>query len=502
MRELRVDVEMWLNRYLLVGVGQLDMTAMVSSGMDLLHRHKLVLPADLALLFRVLLRLQGLGRGVGMEVRVTELLQPYVSRMMADHFEPPAHRPQRQPGRRSWEHLVSGLPEDIQAVLEQLRTGNLGVDFRVRDPDHAVDHLVDGGRDRGLGAGRRPADLPPRRPAGGRPLDPRAHRCRCRHRHLAAAGRRPRNERDRGSPAPGASARRVGGDAVAGVVERPTAKRLTTTALRGCNFEVGIEREVVGREVELDRLYRLIAGAVEHGGALLVIGDPGIGKSTLLRAAADHAGAAGFLVLGTTGVESEATLPYAGLYELLRPVLDGLDALPPAQRDALSKAFGIVVGSTPEPFLVALATLNLLAELATTRPLYVGVDDVQWLDGPTQAALAFVARRVSGDPIVVVGTTRRGFSGPFHTAGLEELDVVELSESAAREVLETTGVGLSRTDLDEILGAALGNPLALVELPNAWLASDASVSADGASAHCSPGAGVRGSPVRARAGNT
>jgi DNA-binding CsgD family transcriptional regulator len=238
------------------------------------------------------------------------------------------------------------------------------------------------------------------------------------------------------------------------------------------------EREVVGREVELDRLDRLVDGAVEHGGALLVIGDPGIGKSTLLRAAADHGGAAGFLVLGTTGVESEAALPYAGLYALLRPALDGLDALPPAQRDALSKAFGIVVGSTPEPFLVALATLNLLADLAMSRPLFVGVDDVQWLDGPTQAALAFVARRVSGDPIVVVGTTRRGFSGPFHAAGLEELDVAELSESAAREVLETTSVGLSRTALDEILCAALGNPLALVELPRAWLASDSSVSAE------------------------
>jgi DNA-binding CsgD family transcriptional regulator len=253
---------------------------------------------------------------------------------------------------------------------------------------------------------------------------------------------------------------------------------LTTTALRGCNFEVGIERDVVGREVELDRLYRLIDGAVEPGGALLVIGDPGIGKSTLLRAAADHARAAGFLVLGTTGVESEAGLPYAGLYDLLRPALDGLDALPPAQRDALSKAFGTVVGSTPEQFLVALATLNLLAELATSRPLFVGVDDLQWLDGPTQAALAFVARRVSGDPIVVVGTTRRGFSGPFHAAGLDELDVAELSESAASEVLETTGVGLSRTALDEILCAALGNPLALVELPRAWLASDTSVSAE------------------------
>ena len=88
MRELRADIEAWVNRYLLVGVGQLDMIAIIDSGMDLLHRHKLVLPADLALLFRVLLRLQGLGRGVGMEVRVTELLQPYIASMMADRFSP------------------------------------------------------------------------------------------------------------------------------------------------------------------------------------------------------------------------------------------------------------------------------------------------------------------------------------------------------------------------------------------------------------------------------
>jgi hypothetical protein len=103
--------------------------------------------------------------------------------------------------------------------------------------------------------------------------------------------------------------------------------------------------EVVGRGSELERLSRLIDGAFEDGGALMVIGDPGIGKSTLLQAAADHADAAGFLVLATTGVESEAALPYAGLYELFRPALNGIDALPTAQRDALFKAFGIEVGS-------------------------------------------------------------------------------------------------------------------------------------------------------------
>jgi ubiquinone biosynthesis protein len=143
-RALRADIEEWLNRYLLVGVGQLDMAAIIDSGMELLHRHQLVLPADLALLFRVLLRLQGLGRGVGLEVRVADLLQPYVTSMMAERFNPKRIAHNVAGSVRGWEHFVTELPEDLGALLEQLRSGTLGVDFRVRDPEHAADHLVDG----------------------------------------------------------------------------------------------------------------------------------------------------------------------------------------------------------------------------------------------------------------------------------------------------------------------------------------------------------------------
>jgi ubiquinone biosynthesis protein len=144
MRALRSAVETWLNRYLLVGVGQLDMTGIVDSGMQLLHEHRMVVPADLALLLRVLLRLQGLGRGVQTEVRVAELLEPYVHQMMAMRFDP--RRVARHVGRavRSWDHLISGLPDDLRAILEQIRTGRVGIDFRVHDADHAVDRLVDG----------------------------------------------------------------------------------------------------------------------------------------------------------------------------------------------------------------------------------------------------------------------------------------------------------------------------------------------------------------------
>ena len=144
MRALRSAIETWLNRYLLIGVGQLDMNGIIASGMQLLHEHRLVVPADLALLLRVLLRLQGLGRGVQTEVRVTELVEPYLHQIMAMRFDP--RRIARQVGRavRSWDHFISGLPDDLRAILEQIRTGSVGIDFRIHDADHAVDRLVDG----------------------------------------------------------------------------------------------------------------------------------------------------------------------------------------------------------------------------------------------------------------------------------------------------------------------------------------------------------------------
>ena len=144
LAELRASIETWLSRYLLVSVSDLDVHAIMTSGMELLHRHKLVLPADMAMLFRVVLRLQGLGRGVGTEVHVPELLQPYVNQMMAERFDP--RRVVRQASRsvHSWDHFLSGLPDQLQTVLDQARTGNVGLDFRLHDADHAIDRLVDG----------------------------------------------------------------------------------------------------------------------------------------------------------------------------------------------------------------------------------------------------------------------------------------------------------------------------------------------------------------------
>jgi DNA-binding CsgD family transcriptional regulator len=225
---------------------------------------------------------------------------------------------------------------------------------------------------------------------------------------------------------------------------------------------------MVGRDRELELLSELVTGAADRGGAILVWGEPGIGKSTLLNAASDVAEAVDRMLLRTTGVEAETLMPYAGLHQMLRPALGSIGRISERQRAALLTAFGIEDGPAPDPFLVSHATLNLLAELAAERPVIVVADDVQWLDQHTHDTLAFVARRVSGDPIVIIGAMRRGHDGPFASAGLRELDLGGLEETASTLLLAATAPELDAADRERILREALGNPLALVELPAAW----------------------------------
>jgi ubiquinone biosynthesis protein len=144
MNKLRSQIDVWMNRYLLIGVGHLDMAGIVSSGMQLLRENGLVLPADLSTLFRVMLQLQGLGRELGTEVRVTELLQPYMKHLLAERFDP--RRLARHAGRtiRGWDRLATSLPGDIEDIVKQIRAGRLAIDFRIHDADGAVDNLVDG----------------------------------------------------------------------------------------------------------------------------------------------------------------------------------------------------------------------------------------------------------------------------------------------------------------------------------------------------------------------
>ena len=225
---------------------------------------------------------------------------------------------------------------------------------------------------------------------------------------------------------------------------------------------------ILGRTDELRALTELIEHAPEQGGALVLLGEAGIGKTTLIRAAARQARAAGLRVLETTGVEAEARLPFAGLHHLLRPLLPAADALPAVQRRALMSAFGAGDDPSPEPFMIALAALNLIADAATHRPVAVLVDDMQWLDQPSHDTLAFVARRIGSDPVVFIGSIRTGHPGPFLAAGLPELDIPGLDGASARALLARSADDLGYADRERILREALGNPLALVELSAAW----------------------------------
>jgi DNA-binding CsgD family transcriptional regulator len=221
---------------------------------------------------------------------------------------------------------------------------------------------------------------------------------------------------------------------------------------------------ILGRDRELGIVGGLVANATTGGGALLIRGDAGIGKSALLRWAVGSAQSKKMRILQTTGVRTEANLPFAGLHQLLRPILAGLDALPKPQYAALGVAFGLVDGAAEDPFLIALATLTLLADAAARSPILVVADDVQWLDRPSADALAFVARRLGSDPLVMVVGLREGEESPFDAAGIDELVLQPLFDRDAWAIVSGLAPELSAAVRDRILREAAGNPLALVEL--------------------------------------
>ena len=157
-------------------------------------------------------------------------------------------------------------------------------------------------------------------------------------------------------------------------------------------------------------------------------------------------------------------MPFAGLHQLLGPVLGGIDGLPDGQRQALLDAFGSTSGS-PEVFLVALATLNLLGDLAARQQVAVLVDDSQWLDAPTVEVLRFIARRLDADPVVLVISCRGGSEGALAVSEAREIELRGLDDETAANLLDARFPGLSRRARQQVLELAAGNPLALNELP-------------------------------------
>src|SRR5277367_325680 len=219
-----------------------------------------------------------------------------------------------------------------------------------------------------------------------------------------------------------------------------------------------------GRRQQVEALDELLADVrAGHSRALVVHGEPGIGKTALLNHAAGAA--ADFQVAQGDGVESEMELPYSTLQQLCARMLHRLDRLPPPQRDALSVALGLQSGGAPDRFLVGLAVLGLLSEVAAEQPLLCLIDDAQWLDQTSAQALGFVARRLDTESVAVIFGTRDRAGGDL--ADVPELTVRGLSDADARAVLASVIPGrLDEPVRDRIIAESGGNPLALLELPH------------------------------------
>jgi DNA-binding CsgD family transcriptional regulator/tetratricopeptide (TPR) repeat protein len=207
-----------------------------------------------------------------------------------------------------------------------------------------------------------------------------------------------------------------------------------------------------------------------NGSVLVIQGEAGIGKTGLLRYCARQA--TGFRVLEVSGVESEMELPFAALHQLCGPFLDRISTLPAPQQQALQVVFGLADGSPPDPFLLGLATLGLLAEAAAEQPLACLVDDAQWLDSVSKQVLAFVGRRLNAESVFLLFAIREDPEEHGFDA-LPRLAVTGLTEDDARELLAAAVPGrLEGRVRDRLIAETRGNPLALVELAGGMSPAD------------------------------
>jgi DNA-binding CsgD family transcriptional regulator len=240
--------------------------------------------------------------------------------------------------------------------------------------------------------------------------------------------------------------------------------------------------DLIGREEEMSAILAMLRG--DGGSGLLLVGEAGIGKSALLNAASRAAASDGRTVLRATGVQCEARVPFAGLHQLLYPLTDRFGLLPPPQRKALLAAFGCADGPAFQVFVIAIATLELLADAASGSGLLVAIDDLHWIDDATAQVLGFVARRIASEPIALLAATRPGFEDPITEAGVPARTLRPLPRAQAERLVRLRHPELEDRWRGWVLEHAEGNPLALVELP---LAPSA----------CQPGAEVR-VPLTAR----
>src|SRR3954467_9169964 len=218
-----------------------------------------------------------------------------------------------------------------------------------------------------------------------------------------------------------------------------------------------------GRSRERQALDGMLDAAPAGQSAALVLrGEAGIGKTALLRYCARQA--SGCRLVQVAGVESEMQLPFAALHQLCAPMLGSLAALVEPQGQALQVAFGLTAGGPPDRFLVGLAVLSLLADVAAARPLICLVDDAQWLDDASAEVLGFVARRLLAESVALLFAVREQ-RDEWIFAGLPALTVEGLTDEDARALLRAAVPGhLDERIGDRLVAETRGNPLALLEL--------------------------------------
>jgi DNA-binding CsgD family transcriptional regulator len=226
-----------------------------------------------------------------------------------------------------------------------------------------------------------------------------------------------------------------------------------------------------GRHSEREALDRLLAGVSAGGSQVLVVrGESGVGKTALLGYLLGRA--SGCRIARAAGVESEEELAFAGLHQLCAPFLDRLERLPGPQRDALGTAFGLSTGEPPDRFLVGLAVLSLLADVAEEGPLLCLVDDAQWLDRVSAQTLAFVARRLLAESVAVVFAVREP-TDHHELSGLDELVLDGLNNRDAHALLDSVISGpVDERVRERVVAETRGNPLALLELPRGLTAAE------------------------------
>ncbi|MFD4606234.1 AAA family ATPase [Streptomyces sp. NPDC058464] len=226
------------------------------------------------------------------------------------------------------------------------------------------------------------------------------------------------------------------------------------------------EDRLRGRKAELELIDSLLAGPGRGSSGLLLHGEPGVGKTALLDAAATRATALGMRVLRAAGVQSEARIPYSALHQLLYPVRHDADRLGGHHRDALHQVFDLTRPPAPEP-LVSTAVLALLELTTAERGLLMITDDVAWFDEASAAVVGFVVRRIADAPIVFLAASRTGTEDLFRRSGLPERKVESLDTGGSGAVLDAHAPGLAPAVRRRLLAEADGNPLALRELPAA-----------------------------------